>query len=123
MERNPVGWFEIYVQDMDRARRFYEGVFQYSLEKLKGTEHEMWMFPGSPERPGATGALIKIEGVSSAGCSTLVYFSCEDCATEASRVQKNGGKIHKEKFSIGEYGNIALVYDTEGNMLGLHSIK
>jgi len=38
-------------------------------------------------------------------------------------VASNGGKIVKEKFSIGEYGHIALVTDTEGNMIGLHSMK
>ena len=47
--------------------------------------------------------------------SVLVYFSCEDCANEESRVVGAGGKIQKEKFSIGQYGFISLVYDTEGN--------
>ena len=72
---------------------------------------------------GAGGALVKMEGVSSGGNSTLVYFSCEDCAVEASRVVDAGGQIHREKWSIGEYGFIALVVDTEGNKIGLHSLK
>jgi predicted enzyme related to lactoylglutathione lyase len=55
--------------------------------------------------------------------SVLIYFSCEDCAIEESRVVAAGGKIEKEKFSIGEYGFISLVYDTEGTMFGLHSLK
>ena len=54
---------------------------------------------------------------------TIVYFSCADCAVEAARAAKNGGQIHKEKFSIGQYGFIVLVLDTEGNMIGLHSMK
>ena len=62
-------------------------------------------------------------GFSSGGNSTLVYFSCEDCAVEASRVVDAGGQIHREKWSIGEYGFIALVVDTEGNKIGLHSLK
>jgi uncharacterized protein len=53
----------------------------------------------------------------------LIYFTCEDCANEESRVVSAGGKIEKEKFSIGDYGFISLVYDTEGNMFGLHSMK
>lgn len=59
----------------------------------------------------------------SAGNSTLVYFSCADCAKEASRVQKAGGRIQREKMSIGQYGFVALAFDTEGNMFGLHSMQ
>lgn len=121
MKKNAVGWFEIYVQDMGRARKFYESVFQAKLEKLNTAFPEMWAFPQSFESYGAPGALVKIEGVCSGGNSTLVYFSCADCAVEAQRVAAAGGKIHKDKFSIGEYGFIALVLDTEGNMFGLHS--
>ena len=72
---------------------------------------------------GASGSLVRMEGVSSGGNSTLVYFGCEDCADEAARVAESGGRIQREKMSIGEYGFIALAIDTEGNMLGLHSLK
>ena len=61
-------------------------------------------------------------GFPSGGNSTLVYFVCDDCAVEEARVKKSGGRIEKPKFSIGEYGFISLVYDTEGNMFGLHSM-
>ena len=44
MTDNPVGWFEIYVQDMERAKKFYETVLQTTLEKLN-TPSEMWVFP------------------------------------------------------------------------------
>jgi len=57
------------------------------------------------------------------GNSTLAYFSCVDCAAEAGRVAIAGGRIQKEKFSIGECGFIALAFDTEGNIFGLHSRK
>jgi len=120
---NPIGWFEIYVQDMDRAKRFYETVFATRLERLENSGLEMWAFPNQVNGPGAPGALVKYEGYPSGGNSTLVYFSCVDCAVEATRVLASGGKIHKDKFSIGQYGYIALVTDTEGNMVGLHSTK
>lgn len=123
MKNNPVGWFEIYVQDMTRAKAFYEAVFTTRLEKLPGTEHEMWVFGMDMATYGAPGALIRMEGCPSGGNSTLVYFSCEDCAIEASRVTPAGGSVFKEKFSIGQYGFTALVTDTEGNMVGLHSMK
>ena len=53
----------------------------------------------------------------------MVYFGCDDCAVEQARVEKAGGKVHQGKFSIGEYGHCALIVDTEGNMVGLHSMK
>jgi predicted enzyme related to lactoylglutathione lyase len=62
-------------------------------------------------------------GFPSGGNSTLVYFNCADCATEASRVVKAGGRLQREKISIGQYGFVALAIDTEGNMFGLHSTK
>ena len=122
MKSNPVAWFEIYVQDMERAKAFYETVFEGKLEQIPGPDLEMWAFTMSEEGYGAAGALAKMEGCSSGGGGTLVYFKCEDCAVEAARAADNGGRIFKEKMSIGKYGFIALVFDTEGNMIGLHSM-
>lgn len=123
MKPNPVGWFEIYVKDMPRAKKFYESVFKFELKPLP-TEMpnlEMWSFPMDMNTPGAAGVLAKMEGFSPGNNGVLVYFSCDDCATEEKRVVPAGGKIQKPKTSIGEYGFISLVVDTEGNMFGLHS--
>ena len=70
-----------------------------------------------------TGALVKMEGADSGGNSTIIYFSCEDCAVEQARVPVAGGQILRKKWSIGEYGFVALVVDSEGNTIGLHSLK
>lgn len=124
MQNNPVGWFEIYVQDMERAKRFYENVFQVKLEQISlDPDMEMWSFPMLRDRMGAAGALVKMKGVPSGGNSILIYFSCADCAVEASLLAKAGGRIYREKMSIGRYGFIVLAYDTEGNMIGLHSMQ
>ena len=123
MKSNPVGWFEIYVQDMGRAKAFYECVFAVQLQKLESLDLEMWAFPMQEDGPGAMGALVRMEGCPSGGNSTLVYFTCADCAIEAKRAKENGGRIFKDKFSIGQYGFISLVNDTEGNMIGLHSMQ
>ena len=123
MRKNPAVWFEIYVQDMNRAKKFYESVLQGKLEKLDSPGMDMWTFPMEMNTPGTGGALVRMPGVPSGGNSTLVYFGCEDCSVEEGRVTKSGGRIHKNKFSIGQYGFISLVIDTEGNMLGLHSMK
>ena len=124
MKSNPIAWFEIYVQDIDRAKRFYESVFQVTLQKLNAPFEgiELWAFPADRNSYGTTGALVKMDGVSSGGNATLVYFHCDDCAGEEVRVTSAGGQVHRSKFSIGEYGYISLVIDTEGNMIGLHSM-
>ncbi len=122
MQRNPVGWFEIYVQDMARAKAFDERVFGVSLQALESPGMEMLAFPMA-DVPGASGALVKMEGCPSGGNSTLVYFSCADCAVEAARAKAGGGCVFKEKFAIGQYGFIALVSDPDGNMIGLHSMQ
>jgi predicted enzyme related to lactoylglutathione lyase len=123
MAEHPVTWFEIYVQDMDRARRFYEWVLQVTLQKLNTGDLDYWAFPPVTAGMGTSGALVRIPGVPSGGNSTLVYFECGDCAVEGSRVVAAGGQVHREKMSIGEYGFIVLALDTEGNLFGLHSMK
>jgi predicted enzyme related to lactoylglutathione lyase len=120
--KNPIGWFDIYVNDMARARTFYESVFQIALQPLEGGGPQMLAFPSSMEHYGAGGALVHMDGFPAGGNSTLVYFSCADCAVEEARVVAAGGRIQRPKMSIGQYGWISLVIDTEGNMLGLHSM-
>jgi hypothetical protein len=123
MASNPIGWFEIYVQDLPRAKRFYETVLGVTLNKLPSPIIEMWAFPQNFTSYGSSGALVRAEGIASGGNSTLVYFHSEDCAVEAGRVAAAGGRLLKERFSIGEFGFIALAFDTEGNLFGLHSMK
>ena len=122
MSINPIIWCEIYVQDMARAKAFYETVFQFKLERLNNPAIEMWSFTMAMDKVGAGGALVKMDGMPSGGNSTLVYFSCADCAVEAARAAAHGGRVMRDKMALGEYGFMALVVDTEGNMIGLHSL-
>ena len=130
MQNNPVVWFEIYVHDMQRARKFYEAVLDVKLEAMPaptpGFDLEMWVFPSdkatAPTTYGACGMLVKMEGFGPASGGTLVYFGCADCAVPAARAAANGGAIVKEKTSIGEHGYIALARDSEGNVIGFHSM-
>lgn len=127
-KRNPVPWFEIYVQDMRRAKAFYEEVFRCELAPLENPDPtdpsaiEMWSFPMIEDGPGAAGALVHMEG-HTPGRGTVVYFSCEDCAVEAARLASSGGKVMKEKMSIGEFGFAVIAEDSEGNVIGLHSME
>ncbi len=123
MENRPVIWFEIYVQDMARAQRFYEAVLQTRLTRMDSGDMEMMSFPADMNGPGAGGALVRMEGVPSGPGGTMVYFYCDDVAVEAGRVEEAGGRLERGKTSLGEYGFMALAFDTEGNMFGLHSMK
>ena len=120
---NPVGWFEIYVEDMARAKGFYESVLKVTLERLPVPDIEMWNFPMDMGASGAAGSLVRMPGFPVGRNSVIVYFHSDDCADAESRVVPAGGRIEKSKFSIGQFGFISLVYDTEGNMIGLHSMK
>lgn len=130
MNSNPVVHFEIYVEDMSRARAFYESVLGVRLEQMSAPTAEMnmdmWFFPMDKETGmttyGAGGMLVKMDGISPGVGGTLVYFGCEDCALPAGRVVARGGSLVQEKTSIGEHGFFALAKDTEGNMIGFHSM-
>lgn len=123
--RNPVVWFEIYVDDMKRAKKFYETVLKVELSEMPMPESEeameMLFFPMKMDGEGAAGALVKMEGFQAGGNSTLVYFGSDDCSLEEGRVEAAGGKVIQPKQSIGEFGFIVLAQDTEGNMFGVHS--
>lgn len=123
---NPMCWFEIYVNDMDRAKLFYQTVIAVELSLLSDPNDssvEMWTFPSDMSQYGATGSLVKMDGISAGGNSTIVYFSSEDCAIEEARVTVAGGQVHQTKMSIGPHGHIVLAIDTEGNMFGIHSMN
>ena len=126
-DANPVGWFEIYVADMGRARAFYQAVLGVELARLENpvadSPVELWAFPMQSAGYGASGALVRMEGFEAGRNSVVVYFHCADCAVEAARVGAAGGEVVRPKFAIGQYGHIALVKDTEGNLIGLHSMQ
>lgn len=126
MNENPVRWFEIYVDDLPRAKAFYERVLATQLKELEAPGpgvSAMWAFPMREGGSGAAGALVKMQGFEAGAGGTIVYFECDDCAVEAGRVAANGGKVKKEKFALGNYGFIALIQDPGGNLVGLHSRK
>ena len=124
---NPVVWFEIYVDDMERATSFYEKVFKTELSEIGDPTNEglkMMGFPGNMDSQGkAGGALAKVDGMPAGGNSTVVYFYSEDCSIEEARVKDAGGEVLRSKMSIGEFGFVSIIKDSEGNMIGIHSMK
>lgn len=121
-----IGFFDIYVDNMDRAQEFYETVLETRLSKMddpNDSNVQMRVFYDDFQSHGAGGSLVKVNGAKPGPGGTMVYFSCENCNVEEERVQKAGGRVVRSKFSIGEYGFVSLIADTEGNIIGLHSMK
>lgn len=124
---NPVVWFEIYVDDLQSAKKFYEEVFDLEMEDLPNPttdSMQMLAFPMDMESKNmASGALVKMEGTKAGGNSTIVYFASEDCSIEEGRIEAAGGQILKSKTSLGDYGFMVLASDVAGNTIGIHSLK
>lgn len=122
---NPIGWFEIHVDDMDRAKTFYESVLKRSLIEVPAPEMGMRiaMFAAEMQGAGAGGSLVQHPMKKPTTDGVLVYFSCEDCAVESALATQCGGQVFKEKFNIGPNGFIAIIGDSEGNAIGLHSFQ
>lgn len=127
MKNNMVGWFEIPVVDMERAINFYEKVMEVKLDRNKMGLLDMAWFPYVPEGLGSGGSLVHFPAAykpSSDG--VLIYLTAHsgDLNNELSKVEKAGGKILQQKTQISaEHGFMALLIDTEGNRIALHSRK
>lgn len=119
---NPVKWLEIATNDIERAKDFYAEVFKIEFQYMEMPDSKMYMF-GAPGQEGSAGTLVQGKGSTPSADGSIVYFACEDCATEAARVEKAGGTIVVPKTDIGEFGFFAQCMDTEGNRIGMHSMK
>jgi len=118
---NRVVWFDMPVEDLDRAMNFYSSLFDFEMEACEaGPDTQVAFFPFEPGV--ASGALVKSENSKASQQGALVYLNGgEDLLTPLSKVEQLGGKILQEKTNIGEHGFIAYFSDTEGNKVGLHS--
>ncbi len=121
---NAVGWFDIFVEDLDRAVAFYETVLDTKLEAIGDPtgETQMMSFPADMSVYGAGGALSKSPHAKPGVGGTIIYFMTADIVAEEARVADAGGVVIRPKFSIGEFGFVSLCQDTEGNMFGMSSM-
>ncbi|MBL7709331.1 MAG: VOC family protein [Chitinophagaceae bacterium] len=123
--KNAISWFEIGTTDLNRATTFYETIFGIKLNPLDLPDIKMRMFP-IDDMMGVGGALVDSGGFHkpSATDGPLIYLNGNpDVQNILDKVEAAGGKIMMPKTEISpEYGNMAVIIDTEGNRIGLHSI-
>jgi predicted enzyme related to lactoylglutathione lyase len=119
---NPVTWFEIPVHDLNRAKAFYEHVFNVKLSTQDFGALQMAWFPLTQGASGATGSLVKAQGYVPSYAGTMVYFEVDDIDAVLRRVIEKGGKSLRAKTSIGEYGFVGHFEDCEGNRVALHAM-
>ena len=117
---NPVVYFEIPVNDIDRAIKFYKAVFGFDFDKDQIDNNEMALFPFSEENSGISGALAKGETYKPAKAGIVIYFNTLDVDRTLKLAVENGGKMLYPKTSIGALGTVAEFEDSEGNRIALH---
>jgi predicted enzyme related to lactoylglutathione lyase len=124
--KDAINWFEIPVSDFDRAKKFYESIFSYQMPESQMGPARMGFLLYDFQNGGRGGAIVHNPGFYEPSANgTLVYLNCEpDLQIILDRVEAAGGKMLTEKTEIGQgLGYWALIGDSEGNRVALHSMK
>lgn len=125
MQKNPIGWVEMPVTDLDRAEKFYADFFGFEMQRQEEKNgYIMSWFPMDMEGYGSGGMLMKGEGYEPSHAGPLVYFTAPGGTIEKAlvRAAEQGVTIILPKTSIGEHGFMAVIEDSEGNSVALHSM-
>jgi len=121
--KNAINWFEIPVTDFDRAVRFYSAIYDNEMPTRDMGHVRMGFF--SHEQGQIGGAVVSGEGYlpSKDGCK-LYLNGGTDLTAVLGRVESAGGSIITAKAEISpEIGHVAIIQDTEGNHIYLHSMN
>lgn len=122
IKTDAVNWFELYVSDFNRAKKFYEASLKTTLAETEMESCRMGVFPFD-EKNGIGGAITKMNGMTPGAGGTIVYLNVEgDLDGVLSRAAASGGEVIKPRLAIGQHGFIGIIKDTEGNVVGLHSM-
>ncbi|HLF33701.1 MAG TPA: hypothetical protein VI583_05670 [Cyclobacteriaceae bacterium] len=126
MKNNIASWFEIPTTVFDRAVKFYETVFAVKLEILDLGDLKMARFPSVGEAPGSQGSLVnhnKFYHPSENGVLIYLTSPSGDLNSDLKKVEEAGGKVIMPRRQISEaFGFMALILDSEGNRIALHSM-
>ncbi len=124
--KSAISWFEIPSTDLDRATKFYEKIFNVTLIPMDMPSIRMRMFPVEDQVNGIGGAVVHSGEFHKPSLTDgpLIYLNGNpDLQQVLDRVVAAGGSIMVPKTEISpEYGFMAVIIDSEGNRIGLHSI-
>ena len=119
---NQIVWCDIPVKDLDRAGRFYTAVLGAKVEKMTVEGNTFGLLPEA--NAGVSGCLVIAGEAQPSADGPMIYLNCEGRLPIAiAAVGLNGGKVLQQRHSIGPHGFRAIVLDSEGNRLALHSMK
>lgn len=112
--------FEIHAGDPDRAQRFYESVFGWSITRYEGTPVDYRLITTGTEAPGIDGAILQRQG--EVDGQAVIAFVCtvqvDDLAVTQQAVADAGGEEVVAPDDIPGVGRLAYFKDTEGNIFG-----
>ncbi len=120
-EKNIISWFEIPVSDFDRAKKFYETIFDIEMDSTEIQNYKMAYFPTHDGK--VSGAICFGEGYIPSGAGSLLYMNANpDLNLVLDRAAQNGGRVIVPKTLISsDVGYYSFIVDTEGNRISLHS--
>ena len=122
--KNAINWFEIPVKNFDTAKKFYETIFGAEMQVMEAMGMKSAFFPAELQTGGIGGCIMYGEGYEPSLNGSLVYLNGgNDLSMPLSKVEGAGGKILLPKTPIGPNGFMAHFIDSEGNKVGLHSVK
>ncbi len=122
---NIINWFEVYVNDIARAKKFYETIFEIKMDQMEMNGMQMAFFPMEQTGGKVSGSLVQHEMRKPSEQGAMLYFNCNpDMTATLARIEAAGGKVTMPKTPIGDnMGFMAFFKDSEGNGQGLHSMQ
>ena len=118
---NPVVYFEIPVNDLQRAVKFYSAIFNFTFEKEIMDGYEMAFFPFTESKSGVTGALVKGDVYKPTKNGVILYFKTDNIENTLKKVLENSGSILYPKTLNEKFGfAVSEFEDSEGNRIALH---
>ena len=119
-----LNWFEIPALDIERSKKFYETIFNIEMTLMDMGDEKLALFPFELGTGKASGAIATGEYHKPSDKGTFVYLNANPTMDNVlAKVEAAGGKILQPKFSIGENGFVAYIQDTEGSVVGIHSMR
>ncbi len=124
MKTNPVIYFEIPVNDLERAEKFYRNVFDFKFENEIIDGYEMKLFPFEDSANGISGALAKGDAYKPTKNGIIIYFKTDHIDITIEKVIKENGKILYPKIYNEKYGFwVAEFEDLEGNRIAIQQLE